>query len=238
MKQHNEKQPIKTYESLLNKDRTVENYDYFLSDKVEKKPLSSLDRENLENLIETVLDILSGEKSTKEIDESNPNIQIELIAPQLLTTPITSANVKYTYITKPATSSSKGVYGRFLSLLKRKNEEAPWQYGYIPLTNGYNVSIVTKFEKSNFDKLHLNFSEKFFITDLESKKHALDFYSTTDYKQFAESGDNDANYAFYKFTTSRNSVPLTVVFGVLKDQYNENETHPKNWFYVYMKRDN
>ncbi|MEO9386474.1 hypothetical protein [Chromobacterium phragmitis] len=238
MSHSDEKQSQKIHDSLIGKDGVITSYNYFINDGMSKKKLSSTDKNNLLKFIDINLNILSNISSTEELNKSDPSTKVELFAPKLLLEPIKSASADYTYIIKTPTQTTKGEYGSFLSSLKRKDDNSPWKYAYIPIRNGFNIPTLTNFENNDFDKLGLKFSEKFFLADLESKKHAIDFYQTSDYKKFAEYGDNEANYAFYKFTTSRNSIPLTVVFGVLEDQYNENETHPKNWFYVYMKRDN
>ncbi|WP_233164432.1 hypothetical protein [Chromobacterium sp. ASV23] len=237
MSGQNEGQVPKIHDSLIGKGGTVVDYDYFINEKMSKKKLSSVDKSNLIKFIDVNLSILSGASSVDAVNKSDPNTKIELFVPKLPQDPIISASTYYTYIIKMPTQTSKGEVGDFLSSLKRKNESAPWEYAYIPIRNGFNIPTFTNFSKEDFEKLHLSASEKFFLSDLESKKHAVDFYQDSDFKKFYDYGDNGANFAFYKFTTTRNSIPLSVVFGVLEDQYDESAEFPSNWFYVYMKRE-
>ena len=232
-----EEKSHKIKNDLIDKDGVITRYDSFLTDKMKKKKLTLIDKEQLEKFIEINLDTLSGLISAEKIDQTNPNIEVALWAPKISTAPITTASMTYTYIIKEPTSSTKGIYGDFSSSLVRKDEKSPWQYSDLSMLNLYDFPILTDFDKIDYDKLNLNFSEKFFLSDLESHSKKIDFSPVNDYKKFASSNRNSMNYVFYKYSTIRNSIPLTVIFGVEKDQYNEHEMHPKNWYYVYMKRD-
>ncbi|MCD0494802.1 hypothetical protein LQD23_21235 [Chromobacterium violaceum] len=238
MNQQDGKHPHKVFNDLLGKEKTIENFDYFLDDRMNKKKLTAIDRKNLERFIDENLNILSESTSLDDIDHKNPNIQVELFTPKLPSTPITWGSLTYTYIIAQPNQSSRGSYGDFTSYITRKDEASPWKFASMAMGTGYKTLVQTNFDLATFDKLNLKFSEKFLLADLASQQRQLDFTPTADYKKFVESDGNGANYAFYKFTTTRNSIPLTIIFGVEKDQYNEQETHPKNWLFIYMKRDN
>ncbi|MEJ8676841.1 hypothetical protein [Chromobacterium amazonense] len=233
---NNSSQSTKIVNQIRDHNGEVTDYVRFINDGMSKKIFNSIERDNLENFISKNMDVLAGSVSDKEMIESDPNVQFEYFVPKLITAPVTVADMQYTFIVTQPTPTSKGVVGDFFGSVERKDENAPWEYGYIPLRNGY-ISPLTNFDQKVFDRLGLKFSEKFFLSDLKSGKRALDFYQSTDYKKFSESGDNDANFAFYKFTTTRNSIPLSVVFGVLENQYDESAEFPRNWFDIYMKRE-
>ncbi|MEN7430290.1 hypothetical protein VA599_05990 [Chromobacterium sp. TRC.1.1.SA] len=230
-------QSIKIVNQIRDQSGAITDYAPFTNDGMSKKIFNSIERENLESFISKNMDILAGAVSDKEMIERDPNVQFEYFVPKLPTVPVTVADMRYTFVVTKPMPTAKGIVGDFFSSVERKDENAPWEYGYISLRNGENIPTLTRYDQKVFDRLGLKFSEKFFLSDLKSGKRILDFYRSTDYKKFSESGDNAANFAFYKFTTTRNSVPLTVVFGVLKDQYDENAAIPSNWFYVYMKRE-
>lgn len=237
MSQNSDKHPHKIFNDLLGKEGVIENFDYFLSDETKRMKLTSIDKNNLEKFLDVILNVVGGAEKVGDIDDNNPNVQVDLFVPKLPSVPITSASMKYTYIIKQPTTTARGLYGDFSASLERKDEQTPWLYSRSTIGYGYKASVQTNFDAEDFNKLGLKFVEKFFLSDLETGKQKLDFTPLHDYKSFASSGWNSYSYAFYKFTTIKNSVPLTVVLGVEKDKYNEQETTPKNWFIVYVKRD-
>lgn len=228
----------KIRDSLLDKEGDTSNYDAFVTNSMKKKKFTLVDKTHLGEFIELNLSVLSGKITAEEVDQSNPNVVAQIWAPKLLTAPATSATMTSTYIIKAATQSTKGVYGEFDSYLLRNDEDSPWKYSKISIDNLYRIPMFTDFELSDYEKFNLKFVEKFFLKDLESHSKKINFSPRVEYKDFSSSDRNGRNYAFYRFTTVRNAVPLTVVFGVKEDQYNAEETYPRNWFYVYMKRDN
>ncbi|WP_199155341.1 hypothetical protein [Chromobacterium sp. ASV23] len=230
-------QSIKIVNQIRDQSGAITEYVPFTNDGMSKKVFNSIERDNLESFISKNMDILVGAVSDMDVIERDPNVQFEYFVPKLPTVPVTVADMRYTFVVAKPSPTSKGIVGDFFSSIERKGESTPWEYSYISLRNGKNIPTLTKYDQKVFDRLGLKFSEKFFLSDLKSGRRALDFYQSTDYKKFSESGDNAANFVFYKFTTTRNSIPLTVVFGVLEDQYDESAEFPRNWFDIYMKRE-
>ncbi|AXE33493.1 hypothetical protein [Chromobacterium phragmitis] len=230
-----EKSP-KTKDHILDKDGLITKYDSFISERMNKKKLTPIDKTQLESFLKLNLDILSGLITPEEVDRTNINVDVKLWAPKLLTAPIISATMTNTYIIKEPTSSTKGVYGEFSSSILRKDDKAPWEYSSLSMLNLYKFPILTDFEPTDYAKLNLKLVDKFLLSNLENQAQRIDFSPTSNYKEFASSNRNGLNYAFYKFISTKSAVPLTVVFGVQEDQYNEHEIYPKNWYYVYMKR--
>lgn len=237
MSQNSDKHPHKIFNDLLGKEGVIENYDYFLSDEMKRIKLTSIDKENLEKFLDAILNVVGGAEKVEGVDDNNPSVQVDLFVPKLPSVPITSASMKYTYIIRQPTPTARGLYGDFSASLERKDAETPWLYSKSTIGYGYKASVQTNFSTEDFSKLGLKFVEKFFLSDLEAGKQKLDFTPLHNYKSFTSSGWNSYSYAFYRFTTTRNSVPLTVIFGVEKDKYNEQETTPKDWFIFYAKRD-
>ncbi|MEO9387085.1 hypothetical protein [Chromobacterium phragmitis] len=227
----------KVVDEISDRYGAIVGYDHFLSDGMKNKKLTPLDKENLERFIGTNLDILSGKVSLDDVDDKDASIKVDLFVPKISTDPVINGTLWYTYIISRPSQSARGVVGGFSSDIDRKDGDAPWKYSNITMSNSDKVEIMTNFGQADFEKLELKFAEKFLMSDLKSGVKKVDFSPYSDYKKFHSSDYNWLSYAFYKFTTVKNSAPLTVVFAVKEDQYNEHETYPKNWFYVYMKRE-
>ncbi|OHX10056.1 hypothetical protein BI347_22360 [Chromobacterium sphagni] len=236
MNEGGEKKVPKIVDEISDRYGTVVNYDHFLSDGMKSKKLTPLDKENLERFIGTNLDVLSGKVSLDDVGNKDASIKVDLFVPKIPTDPVVTGTL-YTYIISRPSQATRGIVGGFSSDIDRKDGDAPWKYSNITMSNSDKVEILTNFGQADFEKLELKFVKKFLMSDLKSETKKIDFSPYYDYRKFHSSDYNWLGYAFYKFTTVKNSVPLTVVFAVKEDQYSEHETYPKNWFYVYMKRE-
>ncbi|WP_189373174.1 hypothetical protein [Vogesella alkaliphila] len=228
---------MKIIDGIVDQSGALVNYRSFIDCDAKVKMFTVNEKDNLINFILVNLDVLSGSASVEDIDRNNLNIKVDLFVPKLPTVPITEADMSYTFIESRPTTTAKGIVGDFFSTINRRDEESLWEYSRIPFIGSCNNKILTNFSEIDFNKLELKFLEKFFLSDLDMDDSKLNFSPIKSYKEFIDNGSYRRNYAFYKFSTIRNSVPLTVVFGVEKVQYNEKEKYPKNWLYVYMKRD-
>lgn len=226
----------KLIEKISDRYGSTVNYDYFINNNATQKTLSRLDKKNLNIFIERNFDIISGNTSLEEIDKTNKNIKIDLFVPKIPTEPVVTGTLWFNYIISKPSQNQRGIFGEFSSDIDRRSEDTPWIFSNISMSNPDKVKILTNFNKNDFDKLRLKFSKKFFMSDLKENADLLGFSPAESYKKFHSSGNNWSNYAFYKFLTDRQSIPLTVIFGVEKEQYNSEETYPSNWFYIYIKR--
>lgn len=232
----NKKNEQKIIDRITDKYGAFANYKPYINNNLKAKKLTEADKYNLINFLDKNLSILNEQSALKEIDAHDQNIETSLDVPQLPTTPITSAKLTYTYIVTKATPSAPGIAAHFSSKIYRDTEESPWKSARVLMRYNDSTKILTDFNLAEYKKLHLKFVEKFFLSDIISRNKSLDFSSFNSTDKFYSSNFNWLNYVFYRFITVKNSVPLTVVFGVTKDQYNASETYPRNWFYAYMKR--
>lgn len=237
MNEAGEKKVPKIVDEISDRYGTVVNYDHFLSDGMKNKKLTPLDKENLERFIGTNLEVLSGRISLDDVDCKNSSVKVDLFVPKIPTDPVITGTLWYTYIISRPTQAARGVVGGFSSDIDRKDGDAPWKYSNISMSNSDKVEILTNFEQADFEKLELKFVDKFLMSDLKSGAKKLDFSPHSSYDKFHSADYNWLGYAFYKFATVKNSAPLIIVFAVKEDQYDGHETYPKNWFYVYMKRE-
>ena len=233
---HRPNESKKLIEKISNKYGEIINYDRFTNSNIQAKKLSELDKNNLANFIECNLGIISGNTTLEETDKTNKNIKIDLFVPKTPTEPVVTGTLWFDYIISKPTQNQRGTFGEFSSDIDRRSEATPWIFSNISMSNPDKVKILTNFNKNDFDKLRLKFSKKFFMSDLKENPDLLGFSPADSYKKFHSSDNNWSNYAFYKFLTERQSIPLTVIFGVEEEQYNSEETYPSNWFYVYIKR--
>lgn len=236
MSEYPHHKPQKLIEQISDKYGEIINYDRFTNSNIKKKKLSEFDKNNLESFIECNLEVISGNTSLEEADKTNQNIKIDLFVPKIPTKPVVTGTLWFNYIISKPTQNQRGIIGEFSSDIDRRSEDTPWTFSNISMSNPDKVKILTDFNKNDFDKLRLKFSRKFFMSDLKENAELLDFSPADSYKKFHSSDNNWSNYAFYKFITERQSIPLTVIFGVKEEQYNPEEMYPRNWFYIYIKR--
>lgn len=194
--------------------------------------LSKLDKNELLQFVTMNMDALSKSGSIENVEKNSQNVILELHTPKLPLMPFQRGYLTYTYIIKNKFNNGDGVYGEFSSEINRKDNEAPWSYSNMDV--GLNVLLSTNFLPEDCKALGLEFKREFFMSDLVKNTVTSDWTPDRNREEFISS--NNGIFAFYEFSTLRNSVPLTLVFGVLEDGYNGKEKFPKNWVVLYMKR--
>lgn len=194
-------------ESIKDYNLGIKSYDNFINSEMVNKYFNTIERDNLVEFIEKSMQVITDNEPKLKVMECDPNIEFQAIAPKLITKPITHAQLDYHFIVKRPTETSKGIYGYFMGFMDRANEDSPWNSGYIPIKD-MSTKIFVRFEKEQYEKMGLMFKSKKTVNDS----------------------------VFYTFTTSRNSIPLILVFEVWKSNYNEQEIYPANWNVVQFKR--
>lgn len=210
---------------------------YHLFSEIEKKniTLSEFDKSELLRFININMDALSNKDNAELLEGVSENLILELHTPKLPTAPFQRGYLTYTYIIKKRSSASNGVYGEFESAMNRKDDDSPWSYGNMAMDISSSASAYTNFNHGDYKSLGLEFRREFLMTDLELNKVVPNLTPERDHKKFIAS--NNDIFAFYEFSTMRNSTKLTLVFGVIKEEYKNKEELPKNWEVLYMKRD-
>ncbi|MFK7088641.1 hypothetical protein AAFM71_07470 [Chromobacterium violaceum] len=232
-----QKNDLKVINGITDETGAYKNYTDFINESATKKKLNEIEKKNLLSFMEENIKILSGDVSVDDIEKHNENIVVKYSVPKLSLAPVTGAFLDYTFIIKPPSMGSKGVAGSYLGHIERADEKSPWEYADISMMDANDVTIYTNFTSADVETLKLKPEKRFFRDDLASGAEAINFSTRRDYKKFVNSNDNGANYAYYRYSTVRNGVKVSVVFGVKKAQYDEAAAVPSNWFYVYMKRE-
>ncbi|MEJ8676840.1 hypothetical protein [Chromobacterium amazonense] len=237
MNGENNDQVKKIASEVAGPDGALLNYSSYINPDAKSKKFNQVERENLVKFIDRNIDILSGVEKLDDVSRTDRNIKVDLIVPKLSLAPVTQADLTYSFIVKVPTTVEKGVVGKFYGQIARADENSPWEYADIPMMSINDIPILMNFSESDIEKLKLKPEKRFFRDDLASGAEAINFSTRHDYKKFVNSNDNGANYAYYRYSTVRNGVKVSVVFGVKKAQYDEAAAVPSNWFYVYMKRE-
>ena len=218
-------------------DGALLNYSSYINPDAKSKKFNQIERGNLVKFIDRNIDILSGVEKLDDVSRTDRNIKVDLIVPKLSMAPVTQADLTYSFIVKEPTTVEKGVVGKFYGQVERSDEASPWEYAKIHMVSINNIPMLMNFTESDIEKLKLIPEKRFFRDDLESGAEKINFSPRHDYKNFASSNNNEANYAYYRYSTIRNGVKVSVVFGVMKVQYDEGAAVPSNWLYAYMKRE-
>lgn len=203
--------------------------------------LTELDKEIFIKFININFEIVSKPNSdaiVNYINKHDIHTEIEYFVPKISTKPITEAYINYIYITKFPLKGKKGQYLDLYSSIKKQVKDTFWSTIYI---NNYSYvagpnPFLTNFNQNDFKDLKFTFERKFFIEDLKENKISVNFSQSNDVDDFINSEQNGDNYAFYQFKTIRNLIPILITLGVRKLEYNPDETYPKNWVNMYIKR--
>ncbi|WP_146042085.1 hypothetical protein [Chromobacterium sinusclupearum] len=217
------------------KDSIQTGYNLFSEMDRKNFTLSQQDKKELLHFVDINIAALTSKDSASPIDKTDPNLVLELHTPKLPLQPIQRGYLTYTYIIKNKTTTANGIYGEFYSAMNRKDDESPWSYSNIEMDVSSKTTALTNFNSNDYKALNLKFVQKFTLSDIESNLIKPDLSPERDHGKFL--AENARIAAFYQFSTTRNSTPLTLVFGVLKKEYDSNTEYPKNWFSLYIKRD-